>query len=120
MTGFTANDGAIGSGLLHAFFELSLVRIFMAGGARRFIPVVRGRFRLKAVALFVAVAARHRHVASSQREPGFFVTRQGERRWLVAFEVVAAVAGIAVRCSRELSGMLIAVAVDAELELDFE
>jgi hypothetical protein len=75
MTGFAAGHGTILAVLLHSYFELSVVRIQMATRTGQFIPVVRNLPRFQAITLFVAVAARNSHVATSQNEPGRFVAR---------------------------------------------
>jgi len=93
----------------------------MATGAGEILPVIdHGWFWLELRELFVAVTARNRDVPASQDEVCLFVASQCEGRGLVAFKIVALVASIEIRCRRELPGMLIAVAVGAALELDFE
>jgi len=68
----------------------------------------------------VTVAAWNRDVSVGEHKVGVFMTSQRECRWLVAFEIVAAVASVEIRRSRELAIMLVAVAVSAALKLDFE
>ena len=80
----------------------------------------RHRFGFELSGLFVTIAARNRDVSVGEREVGFFVTSQRERRGLVGFQIVAALASIEIRRSRELPSMLIAVAVGAVLEFDLE
>jgi len=93
----------------------------MATDARKILPVIdHGRSWLELRGLFVAVTAWDRDVPSSQDEMRLFVASQGEGRGLVTFKIVALVASVEIRCRRELPGMLIAVAVGAALELDFE
>lgn len=97
------------------------MRIVVATGAIQILPVIDGgRFGLKFSRLLVAVSARRRHVATSQRKMRFLVPRQGKRGRLIALECVAAVAGVEIGSGRELPGMTIAVAVGALRELDFE
>ena len=118
---FASDWSSVGSHLQHAFLELAFVRISMATCAREILPVIDRRwFWFKVCGLLVAVAARNRDVSVGEHEMGFFMTGEREGRRLVAFEVVAAVASIEIRRSRELPGMLVAVAVGTALELDFE
>lgn len=65
----------------------------------------------------MALRARDGNVTARQNEMCFFVLRQCEGRRLVALEIVAAVAGVEVRCGHKLPGVPIAVAIGAFVEL---
>jgi len=106
--------------LLHALFELALVRIGVATGAVETLPVVDRRFRLEFGGLFVAVGAGHGDVPAGQRELRLLVLGQGERRRLVSLEIVALIAGVEVGRRDKLPGVLILVARCALIKLDFE
>ena len=68
----------------------------------------------------MAVGAGHGDVPAGQRELRFLVLRKRKGRRLVSIEIVALVAGIEVRCSDKLSGVLVFVARCALVKLDFE
>lgn len=76
MAGFATRGGTIRADLLHSIFELPLVRIQMATGARELTPVVGNCLRLEVIAFLVAIAARDRHMATGQNKLGLFVPRQ--------------------------------------------
>jgi hypothetical protein len=120
MAGFAADSGAIRAGLLHSLFELPSVRIGMATRTKEFIPVVRNRLGLKAIAWFVTIAAGDCHVAPGQNELGLFVPSQRERGWFVSLQVVASLTTVEVGGGGKLSRMLVGVAVSTALELDLE
>lgn len=97
------------------------MRVVVATGAIQILPVIDGGgLGLKFRGLLVAVGARRRHVAASQRKVRFLVPRQGKRGRLIGLESVAAVAGVEIGSGRELPAMAIAVAVSAAREFDFE
>lgn len=121
MTSFATDRASARSRLQHVLLELAFVRVSMATGAGEILPVIdHGRLWFELLRLFMAVTARNRDVPVSQNEVCLSVASQRERRWLVALEIVAAVASVEIGCSRELSGMLVAMTVGAALELDFE
>ncbi len=97
------------------------MRVLVATAAVQVCPVIdHSRLRLELRRFLMTFRAGRRHVATGQREAGVFVLGQGKRRWLVTFEIVAAVAGVEVRSRRKLPGMLIGVAVNAAIKFDFE
>lgn len=121
MTSLATSWTSACSHLQHPLLELALVRVSVATGAGQILPMIdRGRFGLELRGFFVTIAARNREVSVGERKVSFFMSSQRERRWLVGFEIVAAVASVEIRRSRELPGMLVAVAVGAVLEFHFE
>lgn len=80
----------------------------------------RAGFWLEFRGLLVAIAARNRNVPACQKEVGLLVASQRKRRWFISFKIVAAVASIEIGRSCELTAVLVAVAVSAALEIDFE
>ena len=121
VTSFATPRPAVSSQAQHAFLELIFVRVRMATGAGEILPAIDcGRLWRELRGLFMAVSARNREVSVGEHKVGFFMTGQGERRRLVAVKIVATLAGVEIRRSRELPGMLIAVAVGAAFEFDFE
>ena len=69
MAGFTTGPLPIGPELFHAFFELTVVNIFVAAGTVEIFPVIDGgRLGLKVFRFLVAVGARHGYVTTSQPE----------------------------------------------------
>jgi len=121
MAGLAARWSAPDASLLHALFELSLMRIIVTVRATQVLPVVDDRWlRLQFGGLLVAISAGHRDVSASEGEVGFFVLRQSEGGGLVAFQSVAAIAGIEVRSGCKLAGMAIVVAIGAAIKLYLE
>lgn len=121
MTSFTTDWRSAGSDLQHALLELASVWVSVATDAGEILPVINHSwFWCEFRGLFVTVTARNRDVPASQNEMRLFVASQRERRGLVPFKIVALVASVEIRRCCELSGMLVAVAVGAALELDFE
>lgn len=57
-------------------------------------------------------------MTTGEHKSRLFVLRQGKGRWPIAFEGVTAVASVEVRRSGKLSGVTIAVAIGAAVELD--
>ena len=97
------------------------MRIGMATGAGQILPMIsHGRLWFEFRRLFVTVTARNRDVPAGQDEVRLFVACQREGRGLVTLKIVALVASVEIRCRRELSGMLVVVAVGAALKFDFE
>ena len=64
--------------------------------------------------------ARGRQMTAGQSKPSLLVLGQRKRGRLVAFETVAAVAGVEVRRRCKLSCVLVRVALDAAVKFDFE
>jgi len=121
VTGFATGWSSIRSHLQHAFLELALVRVSVATRAGEILPVIdRARSWFEFGGFLVAVGAWNRDVPARQNEVRLFVASQCERRWLIAFKVVAPVARIEIGRSRELAAVLVAVAIGATLESDFE
>jgi len=121
VTSFASHWPSARPHLQHALLKLALVRVSVATGAGQILPVIDGgRFWFELCRLLVTVAARNRDVSIGEHKVGFLVTSQRERRGLVGFQIVAALASIEIRRSRELPSMLIAVAVGAVLEFDLE
>lgn len=97
------------------------MRISVATGAREILPVIdRAGFWLKFRGLLVAITAWNCDVPTGKNKVCLFVSSQSEGRWLVAFKIMAAVASIEIGRSCELTAVLVAVAVGAALEFDFE
>lgn len=109
---------SIRSRLPHEPGESPAVRVGVATGTSQVRPVIdRGRLRFEIREHLMAIAARNRHMTPTQREGRFVVPPQAECGWQKAFQAVAALAGVEVRRSGKLPGVLIAVAVSAALEL---
>ena len=68
----------------------------------------------------MTIAARNRHVTSTQPKGRFVVPAQAERGGQKAFQAVAALAGVEVWRAGKLPGVLVAVAVSTALELHLE
>lgn len=97
------------------------MRILVASRTREFVPVVKNRWLgLDVRILLVAVAAGNRCMTTGKREVCIFVPGERKGGWFVSLQVVAAFAAIKVRRLGKLSGMLVAVAISAVLELHFE
>ena len=64
MAGFAAKSAAISARLTHTLLELPFVRIGVATGAGKFIPVIRYGFRLEGIVFLVAIAAGNRFVTA--------------------------------------------------------
>lgn len=116
----SCND-LVRSNLLQAFLELPLMRIRVATRATQALPVVDNR-RLgpELRRFFVAVGAGHGKVSAGKNELRFFVARKGKSGGLVAFQTVAAVTSVEVRRCGKLSGVTVAVAIRATIELHLE
>src|SRR5258705_6857368 len=76
------------------------------------------RFGLVLARQLVTLAARSRNVSAGQVKLRLLVLRQGEGRWPVSLQIVALVAAVFVRLTRELVVVLIFVAVRTALEFD--
>ncbi len=120
MAGFASRRRAIGAHLQHPFLELPFVRIGVTTRTIQTLPVIDHGLRLEFFRFLVALRARHRHMAAREKEMGFFMFGQGEGGGLVAFQVVAATAGVEIRSSGELIRVPVAMAIGAALELDLE
>jgi len=68
----------------------------------------------------MAVGTRDRDVSSSQDEVCLLVLGQGKCGRLVAFQIVTTITGIEIGRGGKLSGMAVAMAIGAALELHFE
>ena len=118
---FAPGNTPIGPHLLHAVFELSLVRIRMTTRTIQVRPVVDNRLLLLGLCrLLVAVNAGHREVCSGEKEMRLLVVGQGKSGRLVSFKIVTAIASVEVRRRDKLRRVPVVVAVRAVRELDLE
>lgn len=124
MASLAPSGGPIGAQLLHPLLELALVRVSVATGAVKILPVVhhglRFELRIGISRFLVAIGARHRNVAAGQNEARLFVEHESEGGWAVAIQSVATLAGVEVRRGGELSSVAVAVAIGAMLKLDLK
>ena len=121
VAGLAACRRTVGTLLLHALFELALVRIGVTAGTVQVFPVIdRRRLGLEFRRLFVAIRAGSRHVTSGENEARLLVLGDAERGGLVALESVAAIAGVEIGRGNELSGMPVSMAIRAVLEFHLE
>ena len=97
------------------------MRIGVATFAIQIVPVIDNRrLRLELRRLPVAIGARHGKVATSEHEASLLMFGRTECRWLIALQVVAAIAGVEVWRRCELASMFVGVTVCAAFELDLE
>ena len=112
---------AVSANLLHAFLELSLMRIVMAAGAVQVAPVIdHGRLGLELRRFLVTVGTGNGDVPSRECEVSFLVLGQRKGRRLVAIHGVAAVASVEIRRGGKLSRVPIGMAIRAAIEFDFK
>ena len=121
MTGLATEWRSRLARLPHERVQLPLVRIGVAGGAGKVLPVIhRRRLRLESRGRGMAIAAGDCHMAAGERKAGFTVPGQAECRRHQSLHRVAIVAAIKVRSSPKLPGMLVAMAIGTSLELHLE
>jgi hypothetical protein len=104
----------------HERVQLSSVRIGVAGGAGKVLPVIhRSRLGLES-SQGMAIAAGHCHMAAGEGKARFLVAGQAECRRHQSLHRVAIVAAIEVRSAPKLPGMFIAMAISTAGELHLE
>ena len=104
----------------HQCAESPLMRVCVTIRASDSWPVIlRRRFRFEIGGCLVTVVAWDRHMASLQIKPSVGVSAQAECGWQKPLQIVAMFTSIEVWCGGKLPGMLVGVAVRAELELHF-
>jgi len=103
VTGLAPRRVSVSPHLLHALVELAFVDIFVATVAVQHLPTIDEILGLELGRFFVAVCARHRHMAARQYKPGLLVLGQGEGGRRVPLQVVALVAGVEIRRRGKLS-----------------
>ena len=97
------------------------MRIIVTTGAVQALPVVNHRrLWLELRRFLVTVGAGDCNVPPGEHKARCFVFGEREGGRLVSLEIVTAIAGIEVRPSHKLPGMLIGVAIGAAIEFDFE
>jgi len=118
---FASRGRTVGPLLLHPVLELPFMRIGVATRAIQILPVVDRRWLgLKFSRLLVAIGAGSRQVAAGEDEARLLVIGDGKGRRFISVKRVAAIAGVEIGSSHELSGVLVGVAVRAVLELHLE
>lgn len=105
----------------HEGVQLPSVRISMAGGTSKVLPVIgRRRLRLEISGQSMAVAAGNCHMASGKRKARLTVPGQAEGRRHQSLQGVAILAAIEVRGAPKLPGMRVAMTIGTALELQLE
>jgi len=121
VAGLATSGCSIGFRLLHTLFELSLMDVIVAACAAQVLPVINDCWlRLEVRGFFMTFGTRNCDVSTSQDEVGFLVLRQRKGRRLVALHIMAAIAGIEVRGSRELARVPVSMAIGAAIKLHSE
>jgi hypothetical protein len=112
VTRAATGDASAGHGCLHALRELTLMRIVVTGGARRFIKAEPGG-RSRGIGLPVALGADYRRVSAGQGKARLGVACRRECRRLECPVGMAILATIGMRDTLKLPGMDILMAPDA-------
>ncbi len=111
---------AVNALLIHLGFKLLSVRILVTSRTAQIREVIRNNLsRLPIHAGRVTFIAQNRHVCSLEREAALCMKCDRERGRAEAFHSVAAFALSVVRCSSELSAVLVLMAIGAFCEGDF-
>ena len=120
MAGFASAWAAAGLRLFHSLVKLPAMRIGVATGAVEVLPMEDRGGRLQLCRLLVAVGTRNRDVFARELKPSLLVLGKCESRGLVTVDRMAPFAGIEVRRSSKLAGVLVGMAVSAVLEFQLE
>src|SRR6185437_11788217 len=120
MAGFASAWAAAGFRLFHPLIELPAMWVGMAPGAVEVLPMEDRRGRLQLCRLLVEVGTRNRDVFARELKPSLLVLGKCESRGLVTVDRMAPFAGIEVRRSSKLAGVLVGMAVSAVLEFQLE
>ena len=104
----------------HAFFELSLVGIFVTRCAGKIGKVKRHSFGIECIRGFVAFIAGRGDVAAGQHKLRFFVARKGERGRPISIQGVTLIAGVEIGRAGKLRLMLVLVTIGAPDKFQLE